>query len=111
MNARGISGLTIATLSSPYCTSLVAMHNTKDIANTNVNNSTSAALTISTAIQKNAIAESIAKAKHSNSAGMTLIQVLWRYDKPVVKRQGTLLPILQSHLVILRNSDDFYKLY
>jgi hypothetical protein len=89
MNARGISGLTIATLSSPYCTSLVATHNTKDIANTNINNSTSAALTISTAIQKNAIAESIGKAKHSNSAGMTLIQVLWRYDKPVVKRQGT----------------------
>ena len=55
----------------------------------NINNSTSAALTISTAIQKNAIAESIGKAKHSNSAGMTLIQVLWRYDKPVVKRQGT----------------------
>jgi len=40
MNARGISGLTIATLSSPYCTSLVATHNTKDIANTNINNST-----------------------------------------------------------------------
>ncbi len=78
MNACGISGSIVATLSSPYCTSLVAVHNTKDTATTNINNSTSSALPISTAVQNNAKAESIAKAKDTNSAGMGLIQVLLR---------------------------------
>ena len=62
---------TIATLSSPYCTSLVAAQNTKAAANTNTNNNTSAALPTSTAVQKNATAESIAKATSTNSTGLT----------------------------------------
>jgi hypothetical protein len=64
---------TIAILSSPYYTSLVAAQNTKDAANTNMkyNNSTSAALPTSTAVQKNATAESIAKATGTNSTGIT----------------------------------------
>jgi len=49
---------TIATLSS-YRTSLVAAHNIKDTANTNTNNNKSAAHTTSTAVKKNATAESI----------------------------------------------------
>jgi hypothetical protein len=62
---------TIATLSSPYRTSLVAVHNIKDSTNTNINNSTSAdAFPISTAVQKNTTAESIAKAKDTNSTGI-----------------------------------------
>jgi hypothetical protein len=66
---------TIAILSSPYHTSLVAAQDTKDAANTNTNtntnNSTSAALPTSTAVQKNATAESIAKATGTNSTGIT----------------------------------------
>jgi hypothetical protein len=66
---------TIAILSSPYHTTLVAAQNTKDAANTNTttntNNSTSAALPTSTAVQKNATAESIAKATGTNSTGIT----------------------------------------
>jgi hypothetical protein len=63
----------IAILSSPYHTSLVAAQNTKDAANTNANtnNSISAALPTSTAVQKNATAESIAKATGTNSSGIT----------------------------------------
>ena len=63
----------IALLSSPYHISLVAAHNTKDAANTNANtnNSTSAALPTSTAVQKNATAESTAKATGTNSSGIT----------------------------------------
>jgi hypothetical protein len=66
---------TIAILSSPYHTTLVAAQNTKDAANTNTatntNNSTSAAVPTSTAVQKNATAESIAKATGTNSTGIT----------------------------------------
>jgi hypothetical protein len=66
---------TIAILSSPYHTTLVAAQNTKDAANTNTatntNNSTSAALPTSPAVQKNATAESIAKATGTNSTGIT----------------------------------------
>jgi hypothetical protein len=65
---------TIAILSSSCHTSLVAAQNTKDAANTNVNtnnSTTSAALPTSTAVQKNATAESIAKATGTNSSGIT----------------------------------------
>jgi hypothetical protein len=65
----------IAILSSSYHTSLVAAQNTKDAVitntNTNNNNTTSAALPTSTAVQKNATAESIAKATGTNSTGIT----------------------------------------
>ena len=63
----------IALLSLPYHISLVAAQNTKDAANTNANtnNSTSAALPTSTAVQKNATAESTAKATGTNSSGIT----------------------------------------
>jgi hypothetical protein len=52
---------------------LVAAQSAKDAANTstNTNNSTSAALPTSTAVQKNATAESIAKTTGTNSAGIT----------------------------------------
>jgi|SRR5215212_4486510 len=64
--------LTIALFSSPYHTLLVAAQNTNDTANTNINNSTSATtLPTSTAVQKNATAESIAKATGTNSTGIT----------------------------------------
>lgn len=52
--------------------SLVGAQNTKAAANTNTNNNnTSAALPTSTAVQKNATAESIAKATSTNSTGLT----------------------------------------
>ena len=78
-NVRILTGIClvsmIALLSSPYHTSLVAAQNTKDAANTNANtntnNSTSAALPTSTAVQKNATAESMAKATGTNSSGIT----------------------------------------
>ena len=63
----------IALLLSPYHISLVAAQNTKDAANTNANtnNNTSAAHPTSTAIQRNATAESIAKDTGTNSTGIT----------------------------------------
>ena len=79
-NVRIVTGMlavflvsTITILSSPYHTSLVAAQSAKDAANTstNTNNSTSAALPTSTAVQKNATAESIAKTTGTNSAGIT----------------------------------------
>jgi hypothetical protein len=79
-NVRIVTGMlavflvsTIAILSSSCHTSLVAAQNTKDAANTNANtnDSTSAALPTSTAVQKNATAESIAMATGTNSSGIT----------------------------------------
>jgi hypothetical protein len=63
----------IAILLSSYDTLLVTAQNTEDNANTNVNNSntTSAALPTSTAIQRNATAESVAKDTGTNSTGIT----------------------------------------
>jgi hypothetical protein len=65
--------LTIVILSSSYHTLLVAAQNTNDGSNININtnNSTSASLPTSTAVQKNATAESIAKATGTNSTGIT----------------------------------------
>jgi hypothetical protein len=82
INARIVTGMlvvflvsTIAILSSSssYDTPLVAAQDTKDDANTNANtnNTTSAALPTSTAVQKNATAESIAKTTGTNSTGIT----------------------------------------
>ena len=64
---------TIAILLSSYHTLLVTAQNTEDNANTNVKNSntTSAALPTSTAIQRNATAESVAKDTGTNSTGIT----------------------------------------
>ena len=62
---------TIVLFSSPYKTLLVAAQNTNDAANTNTNNSASASLPTNTAVQKNATAESIAKATGTNSTGIT----------------------------------------
>jgi len=64
---------TIVILSSSYHTLLVAAQNTNDASNININtnNSTSASLPTSTAVQKNATAESIAKATGTNSTGIT----------------------------------------
>jgi hypothetical protein len=66
---------TMVLFSSPYHTLLVAAQNTNDASNininTNTNNSTSASLPTSTAVQKNATAESIAKATGTNSTGIT----------------------------------------
>jgi hypothetical protein len=62
---------TIVLFSSPYYTLLVAAQNTNDASNINTNNSTSASLPTSTAVQKNATAESIAKATGTNSTGIT----------------------------------------
>jgi hypothetical protein len=64
---------TIVLFSSPYHTLLVAAQNTNDASNININtnNSTSASLPTSTAVQKNATAESIAKATGTNSTGIT----------------------------------------
>ena len=79
-NVRIVTGMlavflvsTIAILSSLCHTSLVAAQNSKDAANTNANtnDSTSAALPTSTAVQKNATAESIAMATGTNSSGIT----------------------------------------
>jgi hypothetical protein len=79
-NVRIVTGMlavflvsTIAILSSSYHTLLVAAQNTKEDANTNANtnNNTSAALPTSTAIQRNATAESIAKDTGTNSTGIT----------------------------------------
>jgi hypothetical protein len=58
---------TIAILLSPYTTSLVAAHNTEQNASSNI----TPALPTSTAVQKNATAESIAKATGTNSTGIT----------------------------------------
>jgi hypothetical protein len=59
-------------LLSPYHTSLVAAQITKQVANTNNTNSNiSSALPTITAVQKNATAESIAKATGTNSTGIT----------------------------------------
>jgi hypothetical protein len=80
INVRIVTGMlavflvsTIVILSSSYHTLLVAAQNTKDDAGTNANNSnnTSAALPTSSAIQRNATAESIAKDKGTNSTGIT----------------------------------------
>jgi hypothetical protein len=65
---------TLALFSSPYHTLLVAAQNTKGVAGTNTNNSNSASAAAhptSTAVQKNATAESIAKATGTNSTGIT----------------------------------------
>jgi hypothetical protein len=80
-NARIVTGVLAVFLASmialflspPYHTLLVAAQNTKDAVNTNTNssNTTSAALPTSTAVQKNATAESIAKATGTNSTGIT----------------------------------------
>ena len=53
--------------------SILNAQNTKDAANINANtkNTISAALLTSTAVQKNATAESIAKATGTNSTGIT----------------------------------------
>jgi hypothetical protein len=62
----------MAILLSPYHTSLVAAQITKQVANTNNTNSNiSSALPTITAVQKNATAESIAKATGTNSTGIT----------------------------------------
>ena len=65
----------VVLFSSPYHTLLVAAQNTNDASNININintnNSTSASLPTSTAVQKNATAESIAKATGTNSTGIT----------------------------------------
>jgi tartrate dehydratase alpha subunit/fumarate hydratase class I-like protein len=79
-NVRIVTGMlavflvsAIVILLSSYLTSMVAAQNTKDalITNTNTNNTTSAALPTSTAVQKNATAESIAKGTGTNSSGIT----------------------------------------
>jgi hypothetical protein len=62
---------TIVLFSSPYHTLLVAAQNTNDASNTNTNNSAAASLPTNTAVQKNATAESIAKATGTNSTGIT----------------------------------------
>ena len=81
INVRIVTGMLVVFLvstivissSSSYDTPLVAAQDTKDDANTNANtnNTTSAALPTSTAVQKNATAESIAKATGTNSTGIT----------------------------------------
>ena len=81
INVRIVTGMLVVFLvstivissSSSYDTPLVAAQDTKDDANTNANtnNTTSAALPTSTAVQKNATAESIAKTTRTNSTGIT----------------------------------------
>jgi hypothetical protein len=77
-NARILTGVLAVFLASmialflslPYHTLLVAAQNTKDATNTN-NSASAAALPTSTAVQKNATAESIAKSTGTNSTGIT----------------------------------------